>query len=45
MRLRRPSRFESDTFPSDTLHNLDKLNLGPIAKAIKRLLGVIRNEP
>ena len=36
MRLRRSCWFESDAHPPDTLHNLDKLHLGPIAKAVER---------
>src|ERR1700738_4243196 len=35
VRLRRPCWFESDAFPTDTLYNLDKLNLGTIAKTIE----------
>src|SRR6266851_4842132 len=36
MRLRGPSRLESDAFPSNPLHNLDKFYLGPITKAVER---------
>ncbi len=35
MRLRRPGWFESNAFPTDTLHNLDKLDVSFVSKAVE----------